>query len=180
MSKFFDVEDNKVTVNPQILKIKVFGDIWNKDKSKDKAKANAELSFIYFYTDFDSPYFSYDEKERLEQIKEYVLMDKTFTITADIQKALDVYKELNISPAMKMLEAATSVVTKMEKYFKNVDFTEKDDAGKLLYDIKEITDVITKLPKLTESLNQAKELCKKESTSSIRVRGNADTGLFEN
>ena len=56
-------------------------------------------------------------------------------------------------------------------YFKTVDFEEDD--------IDKITKAIINMPKLIESINQAKELCKKEQQSGERLIGNKSKALFE-
>lgn len=179
MAKIFTLQDLKVVIEPHALLIKPFSDIWKADKSKDKSTAYNKIQYIWFYTDYDSPYFQLPESEREIKIKEQVLQDKDYKITEDIKEGIKAYNKMYTTPAMEMLETAVEVVNKMKNYFKSVDFTEKDNNGKLVYDAKEIVDTVAKLPKLTESLNQAKELCKKEQSVADRVRGNASVGMFE-
>jgi hypothetical protein len=169
--KVFDLIDNKVIIKPESLLIVPFSEIWKGDKSKHKEKANKDITFIWFFCDFDSPYFNYEESERANLIKDQVLEDSKYEITSLIQKAIDRYKELNLSPSMRMLDSAYSAIFKMDNYFKNIDF-ENDDIDK-------VTRAITNMPKMIQAINEAKELCKKEQSTSERVRGGASLNMFE-
>jgi hypothetical protein len=169
--KVFDLIDNKVIIKPESLLIIPFSEIWKGDKSKLKEKANKDITFIWFFCDFDSPYFSYDEEERANLIKEQVLEDSKYKVTELVQKGINRYKELNLSPSMRMLDSAYSAIFKMDSYFKNIDFDEDD--------IDKVTRAITNMPKMIQAINEAKELCKKEQSTSERVRGGASLNMFE-
>jgi hypothetical protein len=169
--KVFDLIDNKVIIKPESLLIIPFSEIWKGDKSKHKEKANKDITFIWFFCDFDSPYFNYEENERAILIKEQVLEDSKYQITEIVQKGIDRYKELNLSPSMRMLDSAYSAIFKMDSYFKGIDF-ENDDIDK-------VTRAITNMPKMIQAINEAKELCKKEQSVSERVRGGASLNVFE-
>ena len=54
--KLFDLVEDKVEIKPESLLIYPFSEIWKRDKSKDKSKAFKEITYIWFYSDFDSPF----------------------------------------------------------------------------------------------------------------------------
>ena len=58
MRSLFDYKERNVIVSPEALLIPEFEEIYKRDKSKDKAKAIKELSYIYFISDYKSPYIS--------------------------------------------------------------------------------------------------------------------------
>lgn len=169
--KLFDLVDNKVQIKPESLLIIPFSEIWKGDKSKLKEKAYKDITFIWFYCDFDSPYFNYEEDERFVLIKEQVLNDPSYKVTKLVQEGVEKYKELNLTPSMRMLDSAYTAIFKMDNYFKNIDFDEDD--------IDKVTRAITNMPKMIQAINEAKELCKKEQSTSERIRGNAQLNIFE-
>ena len=179
MSKILDLKDNKIIISSEALGISFFKELWDNDKSKDKVIALDNFKYLYYFADFDSPYFKYLEEDRHNQIIKYCISNKEFKVTNELNLAIKEYKKLNITPSMEMLEAATSTIHKMKDYFKTVDFTKLNDDGDEKYNIEKIQNAIIKMPKLMEALNQAKEICLKEQTSSTKVRGNAVVGKYE-
>jgi len=182
--KIFDLVENKIEITPQALLIQPFSDIWKKDKAKDKSNAFKDISYVWFYADYSSPYFSYPDKEKEKLIKEQVLENKEYKVSDVVIQAIEVYKKLNTSASMEMLESAQNVIHKMKDFFDSVDFTmtQTNKAGieEFTFDIDRISKAITNMPKLMESINQAKDICKKEQSNADRVRGGADVGAFEN
>jgi hypothetical protein len=183
MAKLFTLQDFKVIIEPQALLISPFSDIWNNDKSKDKSVAYEIITFIWFYADYESPYKDYKESERSKLIKEQVIKNLKFKEDDLLKRAIQAYKDFDTSASLQMLESAEGVVHKMKDYFDSVDFTKtqtsKSGIEEAVFDIDKISKAITNMPKLIESLNQAKEICKKERTNSNRVRGGASVGLYE-
>ncbi len=181
--KIFDLVENRVEITPQALLISPFSEIWKRDKSKDKINAYKEISYIWFFVDFNSPYFQYPDKEKELLIKEQVIEDKTYKITELVTKGIEIYKQLNSTPSLEMLESSQRVIHKMKDYFDTVDFTEtqtnKSGIEEPTFDIDRISKAITNMPKLMESINQAKDICKKEQSNADRVRGNKDVGAWE-
>ena len=71
MMKLLKYEGYKVVIEPELLTLKPFKQIWTRDKTVNKDKALAEIAFIYFMTDPRSDYqYLVDDKERMEAIKE--------------------------------------------------------------------------------------------------------------
>lgn len=171
MAKIFDLVDNQVVVKPESLLIYPFSEIWARDKSKDKNKAFKEITYIWFYTDFDSVFYEYEESNRHKTICEDVIMDKNYKPDALVTKAIEAYKKYSTTPTMEMLEAQIKVIHKMKLYFEEIDFTEDD--------IDKVTNSIIKVPKLMEAINQAKEICRKEQQTGERVIGNKSQSMFE-
>lgn len=169
--KILELNNDRVSISAEALGLSFFKTLWNRDKSKGKEKAYNDIAYVYYYCDFNSTFFAYPPDEREKLIKEYIIGDKNFTVDKEVQTAIKGYEELNTTPAMKMLESVTIAISKMDSYFRTVDYQEVD--------IDKVGKFIERLPKLTEALNQAKDICRKETVGSTRVRGNASVGLFE-
>lgn len=172
-SKIFDLKDNQVIVKPESLLIYPFSSIWKRDKSKSKEVAYKEIKYIWFFSDFDSPYFEYDDNEKALLIKEQVLEDNKYKPDSLILEAIEAYKKLNLTPSMRMLDAINSAIFKMDAYFKDVDFSMDGT------EIDKVQKAVMNMPKMMQSVNESKEICKKEQASSERVRGNAELNMFE-
>ncbi len=178
MAKLLDIKEGKIIISPEALGLSFFKEIWFKDKSTDKSKATNDIKYVYYYSDFNSPYFIYSELDRVNYVKEFVV-GKDYKPSKEVLVAIEHYRELNTTPGMRLLQAAYIAVAQTEKYLKNVDYTKMDDSGRFLYDVTKVTNMIINMPKLQEALNQAKDICLKEQSSTTKVRGGKDVSLFE-
>ena len=171
MAKIIDLVEDKIVITPECLCISPFSELWNADKTKAKSVAINQIKYVWFYTDYASPYFQQPELTRSKMIITDVVKDKDFKVTSDILACINKYKELNYTPAIKMLEAANVLTGKMEAYFKEVDLA--------TVDVKKVTEIFSNMPKYIESLKSAEKKCMEELSDGIKVRGNAKLGLFE-
>jgi hypothetical protein len=171
MAKIFDLVDNKVQIKPESLMISPFSELWKRDKSKTKETANKDISFVWFYCDYDSPYFSYEDSEKMDLIKQFVLEDSNYKPDKLVFEGIEQYKKLNLTPSMRLLDSAYEAIFRMDEYFKNIDFENND--------IDKVTKAIISMPKMIQAINEAKDLCKRDQSSSERIRGNASLGMFE-
>ncbi len=170
--KILELNNDRVSISAEALGLLFFKDLWSRDKSKNKEKAYNDIAYVFYYSDFNSPLYQYPPDERDKMIREYIVTDKSFKVDELVQKAIKGYEAINTTPSMRMLESVQIAISKMENYFKNVNYEEVD--------IDKVGKFIERLPKLIESVNQASEICRKESITSTKVRGNASVGLFEN
>ena len=93
MIKLFKYEGFRVTISEEALALKPFKLLWNRDKSKDKSKANNELAFIYFYADPRSDFQIYmDDEERMEQVKDSLGLAPDWQPDAELEAAIEYYK----------------------------------------------------------------------------------------
>lgn len=169
--KILELNNDRVTISAEALGLTFFKTLWSRDKSKNKEKAYNDIAYVFYYCDFNSPFSALPPDDRAKTIKQFVIGDTKFVVDKEIELAIEGYKELNTTPAMKMLEAVQIAISKMENYFRTVDYAEED--------IDKVGKFIERLPKLIESVNQASEICKKEQIGSTKVRGNMKTSLFE-
>lgn len=171
--RILDLDDNnKIIISPEALGLAFFKGLWSRDKSKDKEKAYMDISYVFYFSDFNSPFFNNPPDQRDGLIKKFVFKDDSYKADKEVLEAIKAYEEINKTPAMEMLEAVMIAIDKMKTYFKTVDY-ENDDPNK-------VSRLITDMPKMIAAVNEAKEACRKESLGSIKVRGSATVGLFEN
>lgn len=176
--KLFDLDHNKVIINPEALLIKEFSDIWEKDSSKDKKNAKEDLAYIYFLCDYKSTYRNFDESIREKKILEQVISRKDWKKTDLINKGVERYKELHKTYSMGLLDDVEYGLSKIRKYFREEadGIEDAEDKGKVVD--KYITNA-EKVQKLIGTLKALKDIVEKEINETRRVRGGGQLGNRE-
>mgnify|MGYP003635823735 CR=1 FL=1 len=179
--QLFELKDFALTWSPQALSLKVFGDLWKRDKTKDKEIANGELAFIFYFTDGRSDFNNIlDEDTRVKEILEQIGgLPNGWKPDAKVKVAIDFYKERTKTISSMLLEDAEYAVGKVSKFLRNVNLDEKTDKGAYLNDAKKITDTIKTLPAVVDSLQETKKKVQKELNEASGARGSIEKGIFE-
>jgi len=170
----FDINSNNniIIKEPGVLLIKEFKDIWNGDKSKDKSYALKVFAYIYFKSDFKSPYRNSRTQEELPDIlKQDLNLPKDFKETKDIFLAEEKYIDLQTTKSLKMILSAEKALDQITKYFNDFDITkviDEDDKAsaisKLMSNLKQVDEVATKLESVKDKI--AKEMENKKLSGS--------------
>jgi hypothetical protein len=160
------VSENRVIPSPYTLTIPEF-----------KAISVKELAYIYYMCDHRSPFAVYDEERRSEEVQKSVFK-KEYKISSKLKAACDKYKELTETSAVKLLKAARESVTKLERYFRDVDLTLMDDNGKPIFSAKDLINNLEKMGKVVEGLTRLEELVKKEEQVANQNRGGVVTNKY--
>ena len=142
-----------------------------------KALPVLELAYVYYMCDHRSPFSVYDESKRSEEVIKSVFK-KEHKISSKLNAACDKYKELTETSAVKLLKAARESVTKLEKYFKDIDLTLMDDNGKPIFTAKDLINNLEKMGKVVEGLTRLEELVKKEEQVANQNRGGVVTNKY--
>ena len=176
--KLLKYEGYNLSFEPEILTLKVFKKLHQRDKTKDKNKFLQELAFIYFYVDPRSDYMIYtDEEERFREIVEGEGMSN-FKIDKDIQAAIDYYKSFNPTSAL-LLEDTRVAVDKLRKMLRDINLEEVDDRGKPIYTLNMVISTIKQVPSLVKDLDEAERAIAKEIVQNDTVRGAATKSMYE-
>lgn len=173
----YDVTDGNITIKPEILNLPGFKEIW--DFFKDKGEAYKWLTYIYYVSDFNSPYNIYSPDERIKIINSEFLKDTNYKTTDLIQAGIDKYKQLTRTPSMSFLEACLNAMKKLEDYFSHVDYTLMDDNGKPVYTATSVMKNLGDVGKVIDSINKVQEKVQKEVQNSDSIRGGGDMGKYE-
>lgn len=179
--KLFDIDNNhKLTIHPEALLIQSFKLLWDGDNSKDKKVALKELAYVYFMTDYKSPYEKYDKDEKHLQICEDVMGDTKYKPSAEVLKAIEVYKNLQQTFSMKFLESAKTASRELMRFFDTVDLQERTDKGAPIYKPSDITSALSQSVKVIEALDRWTEKVQKEQElTDARITGGGTAGYFE-
>lgn len=174
MMKLLKYEGYKVVIEPELLTLKPFKQIWTRDKTVNKDRALAEIAFIYFMTDPRSDYqYLVDDKERMEAIKEGEGLPPKWTPDRIVTEAMEFYKSFKPISAL-LLEDTRFMVDKYRKRLKAQEFDELE-----IKDLKEAGALIKQIPSLVKDLNEAEKALNSEMRESGRMRGQGEKTIFE-
>lgn len=171
----FDKINYRVHPIPEALTLKVFGDIWKRDKTKDKELALKELSFVWFYCDVKSHFLIQEPKVRTGEIIKDVDLPKGWKPDKLVNAAIDYY-ENNRTMLEEMYEGAlmaaqtiTEVCKNSREYINGSD--DKVVAAQKLNGM--LKDLPTSMAKLKEAESQyLKEMNEKSNKSKVTERAN--------
>ena len=156
MKDLITISGTRVIPSPYALAIAEFKDL----------KTN-ELAAVFFFEDYRSPYFVYEEEERWEKIS----TDLNVKLTPKLKGAVEKYKELSETSAVKLLKSAKASVTTLEKYFKTIDLTMVDQNGRPINQAKDLVANLGKIADVIDGLSKLEDLVKKEQQKDNPNRG---------
>ena len=179
MMRLLKYEGYKVVIDPEILVLKPFRDLWKRDKTKDKEKALLEIAFIYFMLDPRSDYqYITDEEQRKQAIKEGEGLPNKWEPDKVLLDAMEFYNSFKSTSAL-LLEDTRYAVDKLRKLLREVDLSKTDDKGKPVYTLNTITATIKQVPSLVKDLDDAERAISKESIVTGKMRGQGEKTIFE-
>lgn len=178
--KIFDIEDNRVVLNPQSLNIPEFKAIWDRDKSKQKGNATKEISYIVYLCDesVDNPYRAYREEERIQVLlKDFMTVD--WQPDEVVLQAVEKFKDLKQTTNSRLLRSAKKAAEKLSEYFDSVDFNVKDSHGKPVFSSRDLAANLKEVAGIVKSLNTLEDMVRKEQSESSNIRGGGEVGMYE-
>ena len=177
--KLFRYEGYKVVISEEAFALKVFRQIWNRDRSVNKDKAIMELGYIYFMVDPRSDYqYLVDEDERSKAIIEGEGLPNNWKPDKVITEAMEFYSRFKPTAAL-LLEDTRYAVDKLRKLLREIDLNQLDDKGKPIYTLNSITATIKQVPSLAKDLDEAEKALASEMRSEGKMRGQGEKTIFE-
>jgi hypothetical protein len=166
--ELFDIEAGKVVLDPNVLYIPEFKQIWDRDKGKDKNIATAQLAYVTFLCNFSSknPYNSYSDKDKEKKVRDDTTKKEPDEL---IKKAIKKYKEMQQTVTSRLLVAAKVASNVLAEYFE----------GAKAEDATEIIRNIEKLGNAVKSLYALEIQVQKEQLESKVIRGGKELGMYE-
>ena len=176
----YDNVNNRLEINePEILLIKEFKALSDKDKTKTKTQLWKELTYIYLAIDWKSPYSQYLEQERHEEaLNDSGLTEQEFNDPV-FREACRKYKALqNSNKSVQLLNAAKTATDKFIEYFENiVDLNDRDQNGKPIYTAEKVMKEVAQLSKVHEQLKILEAQVKQEMEISSGTRAGVQKGF---
>lgn len=175
----YDNVNNRLEINePELLLIKEFKALSDKDKTKTKTQLWKELTYIYLAIDWKSPYSQYLEQERHEEaLNDSGLTEEEFN-NSIFREACRKYKALqNSNKSIQLLNAAKTATDKFIEYFENiVDLNDRDQNGKPIYTAEKVMKEVAQLSKVHEQLKILEAQVKQEMEVSSGTRAGVQKG----
>lgn len=177
----FSMQDGVLAVSPEALGIKIFNDIWKRDKSKSKNKAREEFYFIYFFADYKSDFADIiDEQERKTAIIESVMENPNWEPDDLIYNAIEFYRERSSTVTSVLLDDAKSAVYRISSFLKTVDLDERDvKSGKPIHNPKNITGMVGDMSSIVENISKLERKVKREIEEENTMKGGREKNIFE-
>ena len=163
---------------PEILLVKEFKALIQRDKSAEKDRATRELSYIYLAIDWKSPYSQYSEHERHDEaISDSGLTESEFNDPI-FREACRKYRKLQESnKSVKLLEAARRAADQFIDYFETiVDLNERDINGKPIFSAEKVMKEMAQLSNVHEQLITLEKEVKESVSQESATRGGVNTG----
>lgn len=177
--KLFKYEGYKVVISEEAFALKVFRQIWNRDRSVNKDKAIMELGYVYFMIDPRSDYqYLVDEEERSKAIIEGEGLPNNWKPDKVVTEAMQFYSRFKPTAAL-LLEDTRVAVEKLRKLLRDINLQDTDDKGRPLYTLNTITATIKQVPSLAKDLDEAERALSSEMRNEGKMRGQGAKTIFE-
>jgi len=159
-----------------MLWIPEFKSLWERDKSKTKAKATKEFAYIYFVADYQSEYNIYGfEKNRA--VAEEVFGNVEYKPDESILAAIVKYESFQETLSMQYLKSVRATVHSLMKFYEELRFRSETqnamdyDPSKVTKAMKDVEDTIEKIEKWEKKVRSEEE--------DMSIRGGGQLSLFE-
>lgn len=169
-------EGFNLTFEPEILTIKVFKKLHQRDKTKDKSRFIQELGYIYFFADPRSDFQIYtDEEDRHKEILDSMGLPSNWKVDKELQEAIDYYSRFKSMSAL-LLDDTRAMINgyriKLRELTANMTDLE-------VREIKDIGAIIKQIPALVKDLDEAERTITKEVIQNDKVRGSVEKAIYE-
>lgn len=172
--KLFKYEGYKIVISEEAFALKVFRQIWNRDRTTSKDKALMELGYVYFMIDPRSDYqYLVDKEERSKAIIEGEGLPSNWKPDKLIEEAMSFYESMKPAAAL-LLEDTRLMVDKYRKKLRGMDFDSLE-----VKDLKDMGALIKGIPELVKALDEAEKAVASEMKSSGRMRGQGEKTIME-
>jgi len=174
-----DLRNPQADLTEQAKNIPLF---WEYFKKTERKSAVNFFKYVYFLISpfQDNPYKGLDVVSREEKLKE-ILFGGKFNPSEEERRAISLYDEIieQWIPALVSFRAARHALSRLDAFLEGVDFTERDQQGKMVYDPSEVTRIIKEYPTLIGSMTELEKAVTAEEYSVTKTRGQKSIGAFE-
>lgn len=169
--KILDLKEGKVVINAECLGIPEFNALYTRDKDKLKARAFAEISYVYYITDPNSPYANYSEDKKRSMLGQDMFKDPNYKADKQVEEAIAKYKILIDTPLLRLLRAVENKTDEFAAYLTATPVTEES--------LKSILEVMKQATPLVVNAANIRKEAEKEQKVKGQVRGKIDIGEYE-
>lgn len=183
MSLLFEVNGKAVVPTTEVRLIEPFKTIWERDSKESKEDALRDFAFIEFMVSKKktNPYAGYSEEERLAKLSEIYYGKSGIELDPLVEQGMakTVEFQTTASATYSYLTSLLNIADRIKHYFNTVDIDERDDKGKPIHTISNITRAIGDIDKVLQTLHTAQEKVEQELYETTKTRGNKTIGAYE-
>ena len=178
--KLVSYSNYQFKIEDELLLLKPFRLLHNADRTQNKDKFMNFLSIVYFTYDPRSDYsYIVDDDLRLKEVCDSNGLEVPKFNKQELE-CIELYKKLTTTISVELLRSTKVAVDKVRKFLEEIDLTEVDDKGRLIYPINTVTAAIKQVPQLAKEVKEAEKLVAKEIEEQGRARGGNDSNrIFE-
>lgn len=179
--RLFDLVNNQLVISEEAYLLVPFKSLWDRDKTKLKEKALAELGYVYFMEDYKSDFSDVvNEEERSREVIPALSLPPSWKEDKLVIEAREFYRKRSeeITPLL-LLRDSKVVIDKMREYFREVDFLATDDKGRPKYDIDKLARVVERSASILDNLTKLEDMVKKEVQAKKDKVGSKIKAVFE-
>ena len=143
-------QNNKVEIEPKMLLIPAFRDLWERDGSKTKVKAKKEFAYVYFMADYKSEYNIYGIEKPIAVARD-IMEDEKYVPSESVMKAIVLYEALQETTSMRYLKSIRDTVNSLMKFYDDLRYRSDQknaseyDPGPVTKALKEVEIIIEKI-----------------------------------
>jgi hypothetical protein len=195
----FREESHKIIIDPAYKTIPEFAALISRDKSKDKRTSFQELCFVFFVTDYKSPYSIYPHDEKIARVKREVGFDPDWIPDLAVEAAVNKYDQFQLTPSISSLIAIRESLMTSTKVIKTLrakiderllafntpsenaddESTSLETINAIVASVQSLLVLADKLPKTINTLEELEEKVKKEQSNEKKIRGGGSVNSFE-
>lgn len=173
--EIFNIVNDTPVVTPEGLYIPELRNIWLRDKTPLKVRAQAELAAIYHLTDPRSAYAKQDDEDRYKLVALDYIGDETWIPDEQVKEAMDKYKILIVGPAMKFYLSLKKGLDALSEYIGNTTVRGGKDGN-----VTQVIAAIEKGEKILSALEKAEKVANREIQATVvKLKGNAKFGFIQ-
>lgn len=184
-----DRDTTQVRINkPWMLLVPEFAVLIKRDKG-ESYKVNGksvrlhvrymkEFTFIYFYTDFGSPIYDYEDSERLKEAMYYSGIKTEEDLDDKVWAAVTRYEYMMVKGArsLRTYKALLKTMDAMDLYLETINFAAKTKTGELVNSPDKIASTVEKMDKMHTSIENFRKRVDNELKQQGTIRGAATLG----
>jgi hypothetical protein len=160
ITRNWNTDENYWLLNPVMKTIKVFNELYKKDKSKGKTDSSKIMWAIYYIMNPDSMFFNMPDK--FEQIAKSHLKDPKFK-WATISKEMELYKTMVLSDAERALVGWGEIMNMRDTSLK--DLYKEALKDKDVKSLKDLDTMLSNTPKMFEDYKKIRKDYEEEKTT---------------
>ena len=171
----FDIIAGKVSIHPDLLAIPCFKQLWDADKSRDKANANRYIQYIILKNYHSSPYVLSMSAEDIEpRLKKELFGDKDYKLPVTVISCEQDYRGFLYTRTLRMLDNMRNKIDSISNYYQQ-SLDEDLDEKK----IKDLLAGMTSVGGVLKSIDSLETMVKAEELAIGKVKGDAKVNPYE-